>query len=155
MPESTTDPRRPALADALLALDEEALAALDRVVAALVDPARIEPVVRARRFEVLDDAGRARAVLGDLRAGSEPGCSPGLALRSAAGSERAVLVLDGEGPGLHFALDGDDALSLGVDDPDTQAVQPGPYLELFTPDGAVAQGWRLADDRVVEHRRAN
>src|SRR5687767_15978370 len=87
MPESTTDPRRPALADALLALDEEALAALGRVVAALADPSRIEPVVRARRFEVLDDSGRTRAVLGDLRAGSEPGCSPGLSLRSAERSE--------------------------------------------------------------------
>lgn len=153
MSDATTDPRRHALAEALLALDEGTLASLDRLLAVLTAAPRVAPVVRARRFEVLDGSGRTRAVLGDLHPEAEGGCSPGLALRSAQGSERAVLVLDAEGPGLHFALDGDDALSLGVDDVGTQAVRSGPYLELLGRDGAVAQGWRLHGDRLVEQRR--
>ncbi|HVE45128.1 MAG TPA: hypothetical protein VNA57_00070 [Acidimicrobiales bacterium] len=144
MPEPRTDPRLNAVVDLLADASPQTLAVVDDLLAILAGGQGPEElVVRARRFEVTDRRGRVRAVLGDLSPASEDLCFPGLSLHTAEGTERLFLVLTAQGPTLNFALEGNDALVLGVDDPGTEAVRPGPYLALLDREGQVAAGWRI------------
>ena len=94
------------------------------------DPHSPVELVRARRFELVDEVGRVRAVLGDL---SHDADEPGLVLRARDGSERVALFLADVGPKLALAMDGNQALELGVDDVGTEALEPGPYVKLKRP----------------------
>ena len=157
MPEPTGDTRLDALAALLDAVDADTLVALDHLLTTLARVARpFEPVLRAGRFEVVDSDGRVRAVLGDLSTPAGP-YRPGLALRSRDGEPTVLLHLTPEGAALDFAFQGDIGLVLGVDDRVADAaIDPGPYLSLIGRDGAVALGWRVADDgpiRIPRRRR--
>lgn len=101
-------------------------------------------VVRARRVEVVDDRGLVRVLVGNLAGGHAEVF--GIGVYDARGGERAALALGEPGPLLSFSLHGDDALVLGVDDPETTAMRPGPYLELLRRSGDVAVGWRVDDE---------
>src|SRR5262245_41904853 len=59
------------------------------------------PVVKASRFELVDAAGKTRAVLGISKAGS-----PEFDLRDPEGRPRALLVLDAENLPIFFFKDG-------------------------------------------------
>lgn len=67
--------------------------------AASQDP-KAPPAVRASRFELVDAAGRTRAVLGISKSGS-----PEFDLRDAEGRPRALLLLDGESLPIFFFKD--------------------------------------------------
>jgi hypothetical protein len=140
----TSDPRAETVAELLGGLGPDEVALVDRLVAALADrPARtVAPALRAQRFELVDDYGRVRAVLGDL-AGAEGGWCPGLSLRSGEGSQRVCLLLHRDGAMLNFTMVGNDALVLGVAEPHTDAYDPGPYVRLCDSEGDTVMAWRV------------
>lgn len=113
---------------------------------ALLESSASPPIdcVRTRRVEVVDEHGVVRAVIGGLVGGEAD--LFGIAIYDSSGGERATLALTEEGPLLGFSAHGDDALVLGVDDPRTTAMRPGPYLELINRAGDVALGWRVDDE---------
>lgn len=130
-----------ALAD--LAPDEREL--LGRLIAVLSAGAGTAlPVLRAERLEVVDHRGRARVVIGAL--GGADADTLGIGVYDRRRSERITLALGEAGPLLGFSLDGDDALVLGVDDPETTAIRPGPYVELLGRGPSVALGWRVDEE---------
>jgi hypothetical protein len=102
------------------------------------------PLVRAERVEVVDGKGRPRVVIGAL--GRATAGTVGVGIYDRRASERITLALGEAGPILGFSLDGTGALLLGVDDFDTAAVDPGPYVEILTSEGDVAVGWRVHGD---------
>jgi hypothetical protein len=93
------------------------------------------PVVRARRFELVDDEGQTIAVLGDLGSNA-PGPFFGLALLDQDGRKRAWIGLDHTGPSLMFAHDGNVVLAAGVNDPAPDCLVPGPYHQFMDAGGA-------------------
>ena len=97
-------------------------------------------VLRVERLEVVDRQGRASVVIGELGAETD---TVGIGVYDRRHSERVTLAMSRSGPWLSFALEGDDALVLGVDDPETEALHPGPYLALLGAEGGVACGWRV------------
>jgi hypothetical protein len=92
-------------------------------------------VVRARRFELVDDDGRTIAVLGDI-GGSSNAPFVGLALLDKAGAKRMWIGLDHTGPSLMCATEGNAVLAIGVNDPETDCLLPGPYIQLMHTDGS-------------------
>lgn len=117
------------------------------------DPASALPdVVRARRFEVLDDCGEVRAVLGDLAWETDADYWPGLVLRDPYGRDRVWLMVHDMGPELEFNMDGNTALILGIHDLDSDAAAPGSHLKLCDPSGAVVAEWRVDTDGDLEFR---
>lgn len=87
--------RIPAIAIVLASLAGAASARL-----AVQDPKA--PVVKASRFELVDDAGRTRAALGMSKGGS-----PEFDLRDAQGRPRALLLLDRDSLPIFFFKDAD------------------------------------------------
>lgn len=100
-------------------------------------------VVEAAGFLVRDGEGRKRALLGCWPAGV------GLAIYDENGSERASLLLGELGPALAFALHGDVALMLGVDDPGGAVSDHGPYMVLLGRDGRPVWALRAAAQGLV------
>ena len=106
-------------------------------------------VVRTTRIELVDEAGRVRAVLGRLDT-SEPGTPAfGLALLDEAGCQRAWLTLERDGPVLAFDLAGNCVLTLGVDDPIDEDFRVGAYLHMADRSGNTVLGWHVEEDGVV------
>lgn len=147
MADPTNDPDLGAGPSTLANLSPEAERELfGRFLAALAGPGSPPiPLLRAERVEVVDAHGRARIVLGELGGPDADtlGVGVGVGVYDRRGSERITLALGDAGPLVGFSLGGNDALILGVDDPETTATRPGPYLELLGPDGHVAMGWRV------------
>ncbi|HVE45325.1 MAG TPA: hypothetical protein VNA57_01070 [Acidimicrobiales bacterium] len=145
MSDPTNHPATDPWSAALSQLPAEERALFGRFLAVLegAGSAAIE-CLRTRRVEVVDDHGSVRAVIGDL-AGRDADVF-GIAIYDASGSERANLALAEGGPLLSFSAHGDDALVIGVDDPGTTAMRPGPYVELISRAGGVAVGWRVDDE---------
>lgn len=75
-------------------------------------PTDIPALIQAQRFELVDDEGRVRAVLGDV--GGPGGYAPGLVLRDAEGNDRSCCALFPDGPLLSFDVGGNDVLTVGV-----------------------------------------
>ncbi|HVE45123.1 MAG TPA: hypothetical protein VNA57_00045 [Acidimicrobiales bacterium] len=87
-------------------------------------------VMAAGRFEVVDEQGRVRAVMGDL-SGSAPGWYPGVALLDEHGVQRVWVLLTEIGPTLSFSEQGNVVLELGVSDRGDPHIQtPGPFVVL-------------------------
>lgn len=107
-------------------------------------------VVRAGRFELVDDGGEVRAVLGNLALESDDDYFPGLTLRSAYGQDRVTLLVHPGGPDLEFWAAGNAVAVLGVVDEHHHAGAPGPRLVLCDEYGQVAFGWRVSPDGEVE-----
>jgi hypothetical protein len=142
-----SDPRNPRVADAwagalaeLVPEEQQLFRRFLRVWSAVV-AANALHVVKVERLEVVDRHGRTRVVIGAL--GGVDARTMGVGVYDRANRERITLALGDGGPVLGFALDGDGALVLGVDDFDTAVTSPGPYVEALAPDGTVAVGWRV------------
>lgn len=108
-------------------------------------------VVRSKRFELVDDRGQVRAVLGNLALDDEA-YLPGLTLLTPGGRERVWLIVHEQGPELGFDMGGNNVLVLGVIDPGRGTLRPGPYLTLCDPDGGVVREWRVDLDGELEIR---
>lgn len=109
-------------------------------------------VVRARRFELLDDLGEVRAVLGNLAWEADTDYWPGLVLRDPGGRDRVCLMVHDMGPELEFNAEGSTVLLLGVHDLDSEAVAPGSHLKLCDSSGAVVAEWRVDPDGDLDFR---
>ena len=112
----------------------------------------VDPIVRTRRLEIVDDNDRVRVVVGRLGTGGRDEAVIGIAVLDGRGSSRVSLSLDACGPALVFGQDGNNVVYLGVDDGETEAANPGPYVELCDREGATAIGWRVDRDGTVVHR---
>ena len=144
MNDATSNTAAAALAERLARLDPLDQALIGRLVD-LFSATPSEPAtLRAARFELVDDRGQVRAVLGDLAGSDLCAWLPGLSLRGPAGDERVSLMVDVQGTALNFAFAGDEALIVGVDDPGS--LNPGPFVELLDRDGHIAAAWRVLDD---------
>jgi hypothetical protein len=108
-------------------------------------------LVRSRRVELVDDAGRVRAILGNL-GGEEERALFGLALVDDNGRQRVWLSLDENGPALAFDQSGNTAIHLGVNDAAPDATHVGAVLHLCDARGNPALSWRVEDDGSVTMR---
>lgn len=109
----------------------------------------IPAVMAAGRFEVVDEQGRVRAVMGDL-SGSAQGWYPGVALLDEQGMHRVWVVLTEIGPTLSFSEAGNVVLELGVADrgnPETQT--PGAFVVLCERHGQAMWAVRVRPDGEV------
>ena len=107
-------------------------------------PRKDEPrLVQASRLEIIDKKGRIRAALGDTSDGAVHFDSFGLALYGLDGRRRAVLSIDKTGPTLVFDRNGNNALSMGVDDPTNDSEPAGPYVTIVDADGELILGLAL------------
>lgn len=109
-------------------------------------------VVRARRFELVDDAGQVRAVLGNLARDGDADYWPGLVLRSTAGRDRVWLMVQHLGPELAFDAGGNSVAILEVHDPGNEGSAPGVGLTLCDADGAPVLGWHVSAGGELELR---
>ena len=107
-------------------------------------PAMPAEFVRARRFELVDDAGQVRAVLGNLAHDSHAAYWPSLTLRNAHGRDRVWLAVHDFGPQLAFDLGGNTVAILQVDDPQAGSSEPGVHLTVCDADGAPVFGWHVS-----------
>lgn len=114
--------------------------------------APVVDVVRARRYELVDDDGRLRAVIGRLdRATEQAYPTYGLALVGDDGATyRAEFAMDPSGVSLSIELDGNELVALGVSDPGADANRVGAHLRLSDLDGTGVLHWEVLEDgRVV------
>ena len=109
-------------------------------------------IVRARRFELVDDRGRVRAVLGNLVRYADDAFWPGLTLRNAHGRDRVWLMVHDLGPELCFDLGGNTVAEVGVLDPGPDTAVPGVSLTVCDADGAPVFGWHIDLQGDVEFR---
>lgn len=103
-------------------------------------------IVRARRFEATDRAGRPRVVMGEIGTPDPDALVFGIAVLDEVGRERVRLVLDGTGPNLLFDLAGNNIITLGVNDPAADALHVGGYLCAADLDGTPVLGWHIEED---------
>jgi hypothetical protein len=101
-------------------------------------------VVRARRFELVDDLGNVRAVLGNLAHDPDADYWPGLTLRNAHGRDRVWLMVHNLGPELVFDMGGNSVVILEVHDPGTDASVPGVSLTVCDADAKPVYGWHVS-----------
>jgi hypothetical protein len=101
-------------------------------------------VVRDERFEVVDDGGRVRAVLGALDDGAV-----GLALFAGDGRERVRLAVDDDATFLSLTATGNVVLEAGWLDPTGDVARHGGYLFLARADGTPVAGWRVGVDGTI------
>jgi hypothetical protein len=111
----------------------------------------IAPVVRASRFELVDDDGKVRAVVGKMSGLDGRGFPMyGLSLRDHRDRERVWLAVDGNGPILGFDQAGNGVLQIGVNDDDSDVSLTGPYLSFCDPAGNEVVRWGVAPDGTLE-----
>lgn len=109
--------------------------------------AEIPSVLRSTRFEVTDEHGIVRAVLGRLPDPDETAPPVfGLSLLDAEGRGRVWLALWPDGPKLEFTQGGNAAIELGVADPVLDVVRPGAFCHLNDGTGTSRLSWRVAPD---------
>ncbi len=102
-------------------------------------------VARARRFEVLDEAGQVRVVLGRFN-GAGPGQGYyGVELYDASGSARAWLFDEHDGTQLCLTTGGNQVLAIETGDVATET-DAGPSITLCDPSGAPVL-WCRVDER--------
>jgi hypothetical protein len=102
-------------------------------------------VLKAHRFELLDEANRVRAVLGQKPYGGY-GNHVGLEIFDAAGSARAWLMHeDGAGVHLALAIGGNQVLVASAGDPGGE-LSAGPSITLCDLDGAPVLSWYVDED---------
>jgi hypothetical protein len=105
-------------------------------------------VVQAHRFELIDEAGRVRAILGDILDTKSYG--PGLALLDRQGHHRANYALAPWGPTLTFSLGGNDVLVLAVNDDgfrdDAEEYDPQTTMMLCDGGGTPRIGFTVCQD---------
>ena len=109
-------------------------------------PSDDEQVVRARRLEILDGAGRVRAIVGELDSTGAPSPNFGLVLLDDRGQQRAWLSLGQQGPVLAFDESGNAAVEVGVNDAGSDALHVGAYLVLSDRTGGLSIGWWVEED---------
>lgn len=116
-------------------------------------PAAPADVVRARRFELVDDSGQVRAVLGNLARDAHAAYWPSLTLRTAYGRDRVWLAVHDYGPQLAFDFGGNTVAILEVHDPQPESsAPPGVSLTLCDADGGPVLGWDVNGEGDVEFR---
>lgn len=113
-------------------------------------------VVRARRFEVVDDRQRLRATFGRLDGPDTGGEMVGFEVFDADGSARASLIDErGVGVQLSFALGGNQVLVVSAHEASAQ-LAAGVSIVLCHTDGAPVLDWQVdaRGDAVSRFRRA-
>ncbi|HVM40844.1 MAG TPA: hypothetical protein VM618_08730 [Acidimicrobiia bacterium] len=103
-----------------------------------------EDAIRARRFEVVDEAGHVRAVFGMLPALPPVGESAGFEIRHPSGAVSATCAVAEAEAWLSLQLDGNAVVHVGVvgsGDPDG----PQAVLTVCDADGAPVAGWRVTE----------
>jgi hypothetical protein len=113
---------------------------------------RAREVVRAQRYEVVDEGGQLRALLGDLGSPDPDYQSFGLTLFDPSGRRRLWLALDTTGPNLGFDYQGNTVLTFGVNDAAPDALHVGAYWQAADSNGTTVLGWRIEDDGSVTAR---
>lgn len=116
------------------------------------DPSDLEPVVRARRIEIIDEHGRVRVIVGDVPAADPERPDFGVVVLDHMGRRRAWLALSHDGPLLAFDHDGNSAVEIGVNDSSSDAVRPGAYVVLSDSTGGLSVGWWVEEDGSVTMR---
>jgi hypothetical protein len=112
----------------------------------------IYEVATARRFELIDEAGRVRAVLGDAGRGGP--FAPGLWFLAEDGGVGVVLSVEAVGASLSFTHAGNTVVVIGVLDPGSAEVAlPGAYLVLCRADGEPVLSWRVSADGTLSGDR--
>lgn len=106
-------------------------------------------VVRAERFEVVDERGRVRAVIGSIEEEADGEEVVGVELRDPDGSPRGTFGLSSDGPWLIFELGGNLLVHLGVNDPGRDVVDAGAFLYLSDHLGRPVIGWRVTDRGIL------
>ncbi|MDQ1438356.1 MAG: hypothetical protein QOK43_1985 [Acidimicrobiaceae bacterium] len=111
-----------------------------------------EPVIRAERFELVDQAGRLRGLWG-LLPSPDPGDRPlGLVLFDEAGRQRLWLALHTYGPNLSVDLGGETVAMIGANDPGS-GDHVGAYAFLADTHGAPVVGAYVEADGSVSECR--
>lgn len=100
-----------------------------------------DDVVRTRRLELVDHAGRVRAVVGALGDDGDDEVV-GMELRDAHGRTRVSVLVASHGPVIVFDSEGNGVLSLGVTE-GADAVAKGPFAFLSDADGTPVAGWSV------------
>lgn len=103
-------------------------------------------IVRAHGFELIDDAGRTRAVLDSSRLWADAPEAPRLRFYDREGDERAWIGFHHAGVALGFVQGGNEVFQVGVYDPDREAGEPGCYLLLGNAEGVPVLQWFVSSD---------
>jgi hypothetical protein len=114
---------------------------------------RASEVVQARRFEVLDEGGHVRVVLGQTGSGRAGVEAIGLELCEPGGSPRLAVLLTEFGPSVTVMAAGNVVAAFGHDDPHAEVIGSGAFLQLMTSEGAPAVLWRVLSDGLVHDER--
>lgn len=119
----------------------------------LVGEEEHDDVVRARRVEIVDEAGRVRAVLGEIEGGHVDPPTIGLGLYTEAGERRASIAMDESGAWVVLELAGNALVQLGVNEVESDAFDTRAFIHLSAADGSPLVRWRVADDgTLIEDR---
>lgn len=113
-------------------------------------PSAPPDLVQSRRFELVDDLGQARLVLGNLALEADDDYWPGLVIRDVDGHDRVRLMLHDNGVDLEFGIGGNTVAILGVIDPEGGFPDPGARLALCDLGGTPIVGWRVYADSTWE-----
>lgn len=111
----------------------------------------VEPVLRTRRIEIVDQCGLTRMVVGELPSPSREQSEFGVVSLDHEGRRRAWLTLSPLGPALAFDHAGNAAVEVGVNDAGAEALHPGAYLVLSDRTG-LSIGWWVEDDGTTTMR---
>lgn len=106
------------------------------------DPAAAPPI-RSTRFELVDSAGRVRAVLGNIWQRGD--YAPGLAVFDRQGHERVSTALHPSGPQMSFALHGNCVLDIGVHDPGPEDGPGDTFVVIATSGGETVHELRAQE----------
>lgn len=107
------------------------------------DIREVADILRAHRFELVDDKGQVRAVLGP-EPDTETGVS--LALLSPEGEHRVTLGLSDDAAWALFELGGNCLITMGIHEPHSDAVGARAFFNLCDVTGTPVIGWRVTDD---------
>lgn len=113
---------------------------------------QIEPVLRTRRIEIVDECGRTRVVVGEVPSPTGEKSEFGVVILDHEGRRRAWLTLGQLGPALAFDHAGNASVELGVNDARSEALRTGAYLVLSDRTGGLSIGWWVEDDGTTTMR---
>lgn len=110
--------------------------------------------MRARRFEVVDDEGRTRVVIGPVESPDPDEAVSGMVLFDERRRPRITVAVGRDAAWTVIELGGNALVHVGVNDPESDAIGARAFLYLCDMDGVPVAGWRIGEDgSVVRARR--